>query len=873
MAQIKEIKEGMMATEVAEVIKDNFEYLSVSKADKKKTEEKLSEQRNDFEANKFGFNVTVYGEHGGVHNLLSAIKDVPKKYRMLGQKITFRTENGDWATYHNESLSLANYENTKDWVQEVGIKEVTGDVNIENAPDYEDLTEAGNGTIKFADKEYSKTSFSGLGRIYLRKNIVNGVNLLQQDHVLKSNTIYIVQYDYNLNGATIEVPEGCMLDFQGGSISNGTIIGKNTSINAIPVEIFKDNVTIEGTWNVSEAYPEWFGAKGDGETDDVDAIQRTVNSFSTVTMLNKSYAVSKINDSGTCIVVPKGRILRGSKALQTSTDLNSTITYNGESKPTSVIEVNEGVTLSNFSVTGYLSLSSSTNIKDYSVCIKSVGTSFVSKLFFDNIQTQRGDIGFNLQTYLSTFKGCQAHNNNIGFYIHGRLDNAEIPQVEGTSITMMNCYCINSHINAFRVVGITYSTFINLAADSCGHDFNTKVTKESDINYPYIFRYLRATKIQNCGAEVSLKYMACSTCQNVSIDHCHFSIGWHTENMYNADYMPTKIIAFTYSNNIRLVDFNFNIGGLHTSEMSSILKNTANLGLFYIEDAARENIRYHFYGGNNEYHNYNNNIVYAGSALRKNVFIEDTVVYSNSYTYNSGSLYSILTSKEISDNPNQSIDITMNHTSGIELSYVKTPIDLKGKTINIYGDNKTATAVGQPGLYIKNGSLNFKGISFTASDSREREALFHCTNARIILDSCAIYNIGTNYTSGYICAMNSADSYITLINTACRGIELSLAPKGQYTDIKENFPEYNNNYMTFDGSIVHSKGFTYNAVGNGKSRLSCSIRYVDSLPERLADNSYNWSYAMTGVTFFYQGKLVTFNGENWVDSSGTPIAE
>ena len=44
----------------------------------------------------------------------------------------------------------------------------------------------------------------------------------------KEHIIYHIQYDYNLNGQTIIIPEGCALLFEGGSISNGTINFSNT---------------------------------------------------------------------------------------------------------------------------------------------------------------------------------------------------------------------------------------------------------------------------------------------------------------------------------------------------------------------------------------------------------------------------------------------------------------------------------------------------------------------------------------------------------------------------------------------------------------------------------------------------------------------
>lgn len=137
-------------------------------------------------------------------------------------------------------------------------------VNIVNYPDGEDLTQVdvcgGNSknevnVLKFADKEYNPGIFSGLGRVYLRKNIVDieqedetiiHKNILTQDVINKANTKYIIQYTYNLNGATITVPANCVLEFQGGSITNGTLICDNTVI----ITYDKDwlDVTLNGNY-------------------------------------------------------------------------------------------------------------------------------------------------------------------------------------------------------------------------------------------------------------------------------------------------------------------------------------------------------------------------------------------------------------------------------------------------------------------------------------------------------------------------------------------------------------------------------------------------------------------------------------------------
>lgn len=106
--------------------------------------------------------------------------------------------------------------------------EITGDVT--NAPDEEDLTsenQGGTDVLKLKDKAYNSALYSGLGRVYLRKNIVTlegtGKNILTQAMVNTANTIYHIQYDYDLNGETITIPEGCLLEFEGGSLGNGSV--------------------------------------------------------------------------------------------------------------------------------------------------------------------------------------------------------------------------------------------------------------------------------------------------------------------------------------------------------------------------------------------------------------------------------------------------------------------------------------------------------------------------------------------------------------------------------------------------------------------------------------------------------------------------
>lgn len=120
-------------------------------------------------------------------------------------------------------------------------------VNIENHADEEDLTEVSNGTeivLKFKDKKYDPRKQSGLGRKFLRKNLKNRgyecgellTNILEQKMFEDcegnplTNTIFIIQYDYDLDGQFINIPEDSILLFLGGSFTNGNIVFNKTQI-------------------------------------------------------------------------------------------------------------------------------------------------------------------------------------------------------------------------------------------------------------------------------------------------------------------------------------------------------------------------------------------------------------------------------------------------------------------------------------------------------------------------------------------------------------------------------------------------------------------------------------------------------------------
>lgn len=151
------------------------------------------------------------------------------------------------------------------------VLDLIGYGQITNLADEEDLTDYtnANGThvLRFKDKVYNEADGSGLGRVYLRKNKVQGVNTLVQQMIDKPNTIYIVQYDYTLGEQTITIPDNCVLQFEGGSINNGTINFNNCNIDNIGNSIILNNCTLKGSLNKQVIYSDWFYFNSDDCTD------------------------------------------------------------------------------------------------------------------------------------------------------------------------------------------------------------------------------------------------------------------------------------------------------------------------------------------------------------------------------------------------------------------------------------------------------------------------------------------------------------------------------------------------------------------------------------------------------------------------------
>lgn len=430
--------------------------------------------------------------------------------------------------------------------------------HITNLPDEEDLTVTEHNTLQFKDREYNPYNYSGMGKVYLRKHIVNGTNILAQHMMTKPNTIYVIRYDYCLAGETIEVPEGCVLEFDGGTVRNGKLIGNETLINANAVKIFDDTVSVDGKWNTSQIYPEWFGAIADNKTDSCKAIQKSFdfanqNNGSTIKFSsNNKYVLNSLsdNDNKFALVLNEYKSINIEGVSKNSAEF--TIICNVECEAALVLKGDcRYFSLSNISIDG--------NYKcNYVILCKD---SYSPYLNWDNVSLYHSNnIVCKLATYVSTFNSCSFTYGRIGLAI----DASEFSAGPNTSITLTSCYANWCDENGYYIRFATYCSMVSCACD------HAKIAYK--ILNPYGFSML------GCGAEDCRKLIECSAVRVFSLDTFYaLNCGGKDENNiteYLIEFTSavwTKINGF-YPNNCSNFKYKLGLtGNSYGSENISIL--------------------------------------------------------------------------------------------------------------------------------------------------------------------------------------------------------------------------------------------------------------------------------------------------------------
>lgn len=124
--------------------------------------------------------------------------------------------------------------------------------------------------------------------------------------VNKENTTYVIQDVFDLNDidnkAPVKIPNNCLLKFDGGCLKNGTVVGANTRIEAGLVKIFDNDLTLKGTWDVVEAYPEWFSNDLKKTVDNFQCVKLTGTEYITHEVVEMKCGSRIISDKLSCIL-------------------------------------------------------------------------------------------------------------------------------------------------------------------------------------------------------------------------------------------------------------------------------------------------------------------------------------------------------------------------------------------------------------------------------------------------------------------------------------------------------------------------------------------------------------------------------------------
>ena len=154
--------------------------------------------------------------------------------------------------------------------------------------DEEDLTSV-NGALQLKDREVNADNFQSKGYVILRKNIVDGKNVLTQDMINQPNTIYEIRYDFDLNGEKITLQEKVCLKFKGGKLANGQLILNDTYLSGM-VALLCD---FDGTIANSELDLSYFIDSSLERYDCSTILQKLVDLGKSIYVPNGTFYVSK----------------------------------------------------------------------------------------------------------------------------------------------------------------------------------------------------------------------------------------------------------------------------------------------------------------------------------------------------------------------------------------------------------------------------------------------------------------------------------------------------------------------------------------------------------------------------------------------------
>lgn len=379
----------------------------------------------------------------------------------------------------------------------------------------------------------------------------------------RTNVIYKITRDINLAGGTLVLPAGCTLDFQGGSFTNGGIIFNNTYVKA-NYYVF-NNVYYSGKI-INPINVIWFGAKGDGATDDSDAILQALRSDQ-----KYDYNYSSANPGNT-IYLPKGTYLttktlyvRKGCILTGDSSGNTFIRYTGASRSNAIIlgkrsddtpdsgglqpVVSKLFIISPTAGNGIYTDQAGWKIQDcWFTCNIGIVASGVDGII-DNCVQDGG------QVFLSLTGGDvvadpynQSHSIVVSNCITYACTYAAISLAGINGVTITNCAFYYSKQFSIEVAGNSGNVLISNCDFRTSADSNYYVNSNRHISCD-TNKGLINSIISNCTFSLSRQYdLYLNSCRNLLVSDCIFKDGNGSSLLLTNNSTPVKISNCSFEN-------------------------------------------------------------------------------------------------------------------------------------------------------------------------------------------------------------------------------------------------------------------------------------------------------------------------------------
>ena len=158
---------------------------------------------------------------------------IPSQLTQIGSKLDEIESDTVWNKA--QTLSSAQKAQARANIGAVSNEEVAQQISVVNSKidNIKPINLTNNGTITNLADEEDITSENNLLKLKDRHNyVILRSNKTFASQVTQANTIYEIRYDFDLGGASVTIPNNCVLEFDGGSLSNGSIVGNNLIVDS-----------------------------------------------------------------------------------------------------------------------------------------------------------------------------------------------------------------------------------------------------------------------------------------------------------------------------------------------------------------------------------------------------------------------------------------------------------------------------------------------------------------------------------------------------------------------------------------------------------------------------------------------------------------